>query len=149
MKGGVLFLVFIFFFLTIQANEAIDDQVRRIAHELRCPTCQGLSVKESEAGIAMNMKSKIKSLLKEGKSESEIIQFFVDRYGEWILRNPQKKGFNLLLWTLPGILTVLAIILFFLSAKNWVSKTTVNTKPELSAEEKLQIEKDLDRFNSV
>jgi len=151
MKFSIVFsfwvLLFAGFFL--HAEESINDQVRRLAHELRCPTCQGLSVKESEAGIAVNMKLKIRNLLEEGKSEEEVLQYFVDRYGEWILRNPQKKGFNLLLWGLPGVVTLLAIILFFFSAKKWVVRSEKTRERELSEEDKVQIEKDLEKFNSL
>lgn len=100
--------------IVVAGTEVSENRVREIAHKLRCPTCQGLSVKESEAGIAENMKAKIRSLLHEGKSEEEILEYFVVRYGEWILRSPKKEGFNLLLWIMPGALIILAagIIIF-------------------------------------
>ena len=88
--------MFLFFLLPLctWADEALEQRVRTIAHQLRCPTCQSMSVKESEAGLANNMKMKIKEMLQAGKSEKQIINFFVIRYGEWILRSPKKEGVN-------------------------------------------------------
>ena len=143
-----LFLLSVVIFsLTPQAfAESIDDQVRSIAHQLRCPTCQGLSVKESEAGLSENMKSKIRKMLTEGKSEEEILTFFVERYGEWILRSPQKKGFNLLLWLAPVFLILLTAGWLIRSLLKRPQISAQKTASPLSAKEKAAIDKDLEHF---
>ncbi|KAK3606757.1 hypothetical protein CHS0354_018351 [Potamilus streckersoni] len=82
-------------------TDDFEDRVLAISYELRCPICQGLSVGESQSTISNNMKDKVRELLREGKSEEEIYAFFEARYGEWILRSPRKKGWNLLVWILP------------------------------------------------
>ncbi len=79
-------------------------QYHSITNLLRCPTCQGLSVKESESDISNTMKAEVKALILEGKSDSEILDFFEQRYGEWILRQPRIKGLNTSLFLLPLIL---------------------------------------------
>ena len=124
--------------------EVAEDRVREIAHQLRCPTCQGLSVKESEAGLSLNMKAKIRDLLAEGKSEEEILQFFKERYGEWILRNPEKRGFNLLLWLLPGAVIGLAalMVLFHLGKRAPTEKGSAAAP--LSEEEESAFKKDFE-----
>jgi len=124
------------------AEEALEQQVRVISHKLRCPTCQSMSVKDSEAGLSLNMKAMVKEQLIQGKSEEEILQFFVDRYGEWILREPSKTGFNLLLWTLPGVLLVLAFIGVIWWAKLKSIKPEITNK-ELTAEEQAEIDQDM------
>jgi len=90
------------------AAETIDDRVRRLSDQLRCPTCQAQSVKESDAGLSVNMRNKIRELIVDGRSDAEIRQFFVERYGDWILRSPPKKGFALFLWVLPGVVILVA-----------------------------------------
>lgn len=129
-------------------EDELENRVREIAHELRCPTCQGLSVKESEAGLSVNMKSKIRSMLKEGKSEEEILRFFEERYGEWILRNPKKSGFNLLLWGLPGVIILLAagLLLFNLQKRSLRMKTETHTHVPLSDKEKSVFDQDFDQL---
>ena len=126
--------------------DQLEDQVRKIAHELRCPTCQGLSVKESEAGLSLNMKSKIRDMLIAGKSKAEILQFFEERYGEWILRSPKKAGFNLLLWGLPGLLIVLisGLLLFKLKKKS-IKENRAEIAP-LSDKEKSAFNKDFNQL---
>lgn len=126
-------------------DEAFENRVREISHKLRCPTCQAMSVKESEAGLSNNMKAMIRQQLKEGKSEEEILQYFVDRYGEWILRNPKKSGFNLLLWLTPGVILVLAGGWVIWRAKNKAVEPDLQAR-SLSGAEAAEIDKDLQRL---
>ena len=65
------------------------------------------------------MKKKISELIVEGKSKKEILVFFEERYGEWILRNPKKAGFNVSLWLLPfgAILAAVFLVGWFLKKK--------------------------------
>ena len=123
--------------------DEFDNQVRKIADQLRCPTCQAQSVKESEAGLSLNMKMKIRELLKEGKSEKEILTFFEDRYGEWILRSPKMQGFNLLLWGAPGILIIVAVLLLLRSLRSKAHRPITDNLSPLTTEEKKKIEDDL------
>jgi cytochrome c-type biogenesis protein CcmH len=123
--------------------EDLDNQVRKISDQLRCPTCQAQSVKDSEAGLSVNMKMKIREMLKEGKTESEILDFFEERYGEWILRSPKMRGFNLLLWGLPAILILIAVLLLWRSMKSRVHQPEVDQLTPLTDAEKQKIEKDL------
>ena len=87
-------------------NEPPPDyppEVFEIAKKLRCPVCRGESAAESNAGVTEEMRRQIADMLKEGKSEDEIIQYFVDRYTDWILYEPPKKGLGLVVWLAPLI----------------------------------------------
>jgi len=82
----------------IQVNPA----VREIGEELRCPTCTGISVLESETPQSQAMRAEIERQLTEGKSKGEILDFFKVRYGEWILRKPDvKSGVGFWIWAIP------------------------------------------------
>ncbi len=83
-------------------EETIDDQVTSIASLLMCPVCQGQSVGESNSNLAHDMRDIIRKQLEQGKSKEEILAYFVNSYGESILASPPPKGFNWLLWLLPG-----------------------------------------------
>ncbi|MGC8968673.1 MAG: cytochrome c-type biogenesis protein [Thermus sp.] len=85
----------------------LSPEVFRIARELRCPVCQGESAAESNSGVAVEMRRIIAEMLKEGKTEEEIKAFFVERYGDWILYAPPRRGVTLWVWVLP----VLGLIL--------------------------------------
>ncbi|MBU2511476.1 cytochrome c-type biogenesis protein CcmH [bacterium] len=126
----------------------MEDRVREISHKLRCPTCQAMSVKESDAGLSLNMKNKIREMLQEGKSEEEILTFFEERYGEWILRSPKKEGFNLFLWLLPGFLIVIASILLFRSLLKRSRDIEQKKLDPLSENEKKLIDQELNHYQS-
>ncbi|WP_245526777.1 cytochrome c-type biogenesis protein [Marinithermus hydrothermalis] len=79
----------------------LSPEVFQIAKELRCPVCQGESIAESNAELSQESRRLIAEMLAEGKSKEEILQFFVDRYGEWILYSPPRKGITLWVWIGP------------------------------------------------
>ena len=127
-------------------HEDFSERFRKLSIELRCPTCQGLSVQDSEAGFSKSIKNKIIELIKEGKTDIEIMAYFVERYGEWILRSPTKTGFNLVLWLLPivGILFGLIFVLF--RSKSWIRQPKYVNLTSLTEEEERVLKEDLARF---
>ena len=132
--------------LFAQNDSEIENRVRALAHQLRCPTCQSQSVKDSDAGLSLNMKSKIRNLIQSGQSDGEILDYFVKRYGEWILRSPPKSGFNLLLWILPIIVMVIAVLVLLRSLRQKVRDPESDQKTPLSKAEDLEISQ---KFNNV
>ena len=82
-------------------------ETRRIADKLQCPVCQGQSVAESNSQVAEGMRTTIKDMLDEGRSEKEIVDFFVERYGAGVLREPPRSGLFSAVWWVPGIALVL------------------------------------------
>lgn len=94
----------------------LEATVRRLARELRCPTCQALSIEDSPSELSTQMKGVIRDRLREGMTPDEVRQHFVAAYGEWILLSPEPSGFNLLVYLLPfatllggGVLVVAAM----------------------------------------
>jgi cytochrome c-type biogenesis protein CcmH len=98
--GLALFMLSMIVVLPLSAL-SLEEQVRQIAAELRCPVCQGLSVADSPAGMAEQMRDLIRERLQAGDSPEAIKAYFVERYGEWILLAPKREGFNLVVWVLP------------------------------------------------
>ena len=78
---------------------------------LRCPVCQGMPIAESPADMAQAMMARVREMHEQGHSQDEILQYFVDRYGEWVLLEPRTEGFNLLVWLLPPIFLLGGIFL--------------------------------------
>ena len=128
-------------------NKQSEDRYKKLSNELRCPTCQGLSVKDSDAGFSNSIKGKIRELIKKGKSDKEIMAYFVERYGEWILRTPSVSGFNMVLWVLPGLTIITALLWMLYRSKKWVEKPTKGLT-ELSPDEEQKIMDDLSRFEN-
>ena len=84
----------------------LESRVFEIARQLRCPTCVSESVGDSNAAISIEMRETIRAQLQQGRSEAEILAFFQERYGDWILLEPPRRGIHLLVWWLPGIALV-------------------------------------------
>ena len=127
---------------------ANDDSFRDVAGELRCPTCTGLSVLESDAGFSVQIKDQVKVQMDEGKSKAEILDFFVERYGPWILREPPKTGFNMVAWAVPfGVLIFGPIVVWFFV---WRKRKVVATFGVRSADDILtEMKSELERLKGV
>jgi cytochrome c-type biogenesis protein CcmH len=79
----------------------LDAVTREVASGLRCPVCQGVSIQDSPTELAREMKGVIRRQLAEGRSPAEVRGYFVERYGEWVLLQPEARGFNLVVYLLP------------------------------------------------
>ncbi|MEE9285695.1 MAG: cytochrome c-type biogenesis protein [Dehalococcoidia bacterium] len=78
-----------------------DSEVRRISNKLQCPVCEGTSVADSPSPVAEGMREKVRDMLAAGKSEKEIMSFFVAVYGDFVLREPPKTGLAAAVWWVP------------------------------------------------
>lgn len=92
-------------------DSALEEEMYRIADKLNCPICQGQRLSECPIQICQEMRAEIIQRLREGQTEEEIIQAFVDRYGIQALNQPPVEGFNILAWVMPfvGLAVVLVI----------------------------------------
>ncbi len=106
-----------------------EDTVRQIATQLRCVVCQNLSVADSPSEMAKQMRGIIRERLEAGDTPDQVVAYFVDKYGEWILLSPRPQGFNLLVWILPfaGIAGGLAAVL--LLARRWSRRAAAQPAP--------------------
>ena len=109
---GARFLLF-FYFLAIPvfaADEAVlDKRVANLAHELRCLVCQNQTIADSNAPLAVDLRNEIRTQLKAGKSEQDVIDFMVARYGDFVLYRPPVKATTLPLWIGPFVLLFAAL----------------------------------------
>ena len=103
-------------------DPALEAKVREVAAKLRCPTCRALSVLDSPSGLAQEMRGLIREQLRAGKTTDEVMAYFVDRYGEWILLEPKAEGFNWTVWLLPIFLVLGGLAFVWLTARRWVQQ---------------------------
>ena len=99
-----IFKLFFIIYLISSFNnlEASNDDVKsKITKNLRCLVCQGQSVYDSDSEFAISMKILVDKKLAEGFSEIQIYDFFKERYGEWILYDPELNKNTYILWLLP------------------------------------------------
>ena len=91
-----------------------DQRVERITSVVRCPTCQGLSVAQSDAPAARAIEDEVRRRVQAGESEREIKDYLVSRYGQDIIILPEAEGVGLLVWALPvlgGAVAVAGLVL--------------------------------------
>ena len=98
-----LILLLYFSFNFSYANE-INTKVDQITKNLRCLICQGQSVYDSQSDFAVSMKLVVKNKIDEGKEEEEIYDYLKNKYGEWIVYEPELNQNTFLLWSIPLIL---------------------------------------------
>jgi cytochrome c-type biogenesis protein CcmH len=101
----------------------LQDRTRELAAELRCVVCQNLSVADSPSEMAQQMRGIIHEQLQAGKTPQEIKNYFVSKYGEWVLLAPTTKGFSLLVWVLPFVALVVGLGLGVWFVHRWSTGT--------------------------
>jgi len=118
-------------------DEATEKRLVAIASELRCLVCQNESLSGSHADLANDLRREIRTLIQEGKSDAEIMDFMVSRYGDFVRYRPPLKGTTLLLWFGPGLLLVggFGTLVLYLRRRS----KAINDSP-LTAEEQQQAE---------
>lgn len=99
----------------IDASKEFDDpalqaRYEKIIAEVRCMQCQNESLKDSEAFLAVDLRREIRRLLSEGKSDAQIYDFLVARYGEFALYRPRLGGKTLVLWIAPLLLLAIGAV---------------------------------------
>ena len=123
-------------------DEATEKRLVDISAELRCLVCQNESLSASHAELANDLRREIRTLIKDGKSDSEIMDFMVSRYGDFVRYRPPLRASTWLLWFGPALLFVggLAALLIYLRRRN----TAIDDAP-LSAAQQQQADRLLDR----
>ncbi len=88
----------------------LEERVLRVGKEIRCATCQGLSIADSPAPMARSQLGMLRELVQQGKSDDEIRAYFVARYGDWALLAPPANGLNWLAWLGPAVFLAAGVV---------------------------------------
>ena len=108
------YLMVIFFVLNFHSLNAQDENLQsKITKNLRCLICQGQSVHDSDSEFANSLKIIVDQKLNEGLSEKQIYSFLKDKYGEWILYNPEFNQNTYFLWLLPILMFIIGGAIIF------------------------------------
>jgi len=117
--------------VALAQDPALERRVTNLAHELRCLVCQNQTLADSNAPLAVDLRNQVREQLAAGKSEREVVDFLVARYGDFVLYRPPLKSTTVLLWAGPFIFLAGG---FYLLAR-LVRRRRVPA-PELSAAER-------------
>ena len=128
----------------ILADPALEARARSISQLLRCPVCQSENIDESNASVARDLRRVVRERLVAGDSDTEVVDYVVTRFGEFVLFEPRPKGVNLLLWLAGPAMLLAALLAMALYLR---SRRTGPDKPldPLSADEARQLEEILRR----
>ncbi len=91
-------------------DPALEARVMAIAEELRCLVCQNETLAASQADLAVDLRGQIRTKLRQGQSTDQIMDFMVQRYGDFVRYRPALKGSTVLLWAGPFVLLLVAAL---------------------------------------
>jgi cytochrome c-type biogenesis protein CcmH len=94
-------------------DPALEHRARALDHELRCVVCQSESVASSNSNWAEDARRMVRELVEDGATDEEVMDFFVARYGEFVLMTPRTGGSNWVLWAAGPAMLVLALLVGF------------------------------------
>ncbi len=105
----------------VQAKEAapaaedpvLEARVSALSAELRCLVCQNQSIAESNAALAVDLRNQVREQLRAGRSEAQIVDYMVERYGDFVLFRPRFKASTLALWLGPMLLLAVGLVLLY------------------------------------
>jgi cytochrome c-type biogenesis protein CcmH len=95
----------------IAADPVAEKRLQALSEELRCLVCQNQNIADSNAELAQDLRREIRGMIRAGKSDKEIVDFMVARYGDFVLYRPPVKGITLLLWGGPVVLLVFGVFM--------------------------------------
>lgn len=114
-----LLLTLLLLALPAAAQEPVtDNEVNAVARDLYCPVCENTPLDVCPTQACQDWRDEIRVQLAQGRSEAEIQQYFVERYGPRVLSEPPRQGFNQIVWLLPIAAVVIGVILFGIYLRN-------------------------------
>ena len=143
---GALALVVLSFLGPVQAKEAallaedpvVEKRLIHISEELRCLVCQNESLASSRAELANDLREEVRKLIRQDKSDSQIKDYLVARYGDFVLYKPEVKPLTWVLWFGPFLLLAMGVIGMALYLRQRQSEQTAITS--LSDEDRLKVQ---------
>lgn len=116
----------------------MEADYKKLIDELRCLVCQNQNLSASDADLARDLRRETYEMLQEGKSSQQVVEFMVERYGDFVLYRPQFKSTTYLLWLGPFLL--LLLVLYLLVRRLRAAKKPVEVDAAAMAEAKQLLE---------
>ena len=108
MRGSLAVLLMCLGALAM-ADDGLDRRAANLAHELRCLVCQNQTIADSNAPLAVDLRHQIREQMSAGKSDQDILDFMVQRYGDFVLYRPPVKATTIALWAGPFLFMILGL----------------------------------------
>ena len=117
-------------------NTELEERYHTLVNELRCLVCQNQTIADSNADLAKDLRREVHDMLVAGKTDDEIKEFMLERYGDFVLYNPPIKPSNYLIWFGPFVLLLVAGILLLRAVRRQKSTPA----PEITPEERARLD---------
>ena len=111
---------------TINQEQGLEARAQQVDQSLICPVCPSETIDQSQVKLASQMRLTVREKLADGWSETEVLEFFVERYGEAVLAAPPKRGFSMIAWIAPIFLVVAGLTLLAYLVRKMVKDDTPN-----------------------
>jgi len=112
-----------------QDSSPTDDEVNAIAKKLYCPVCESTPLDVCPTEACKDWREQIRQMLADGKNEAEILQYFVDQYGDKVLASPPATGLNWLVYILPPVIILIGAFILFRALRAWTRPATASAGP--------------------
>lgn len=114
----------------VASDPIAEARVQALSEELRCLVCQNQNLADSHADLAIDLKNQVREMVKAGRSDREILDYMVHRYGDFVLYRPPLKATTWLLWAGPFVLFAAGLGLLFVKLR----RRSQEAQPQLSQE---------------
>lgn len=144
-KATILLVILVAFATTAFAKEAaplaadpeLEKKVNAIASELRCLVCQNQTIADSHADLAIDLKDQVREMVRQGKTRDDVVDYMVQRYGDFVRYRPPVKPTTYLLWAGPFLLLLGGLLILVVNLKK---RRAVVTDAPLSEQEHQKLE---------
>lgn len=121
------------------SDPALEQRYQQLSAELRCPKCQNQNIADSDAPIARDLRNLLHRQLEDGATDDEILDYMVDRYGEFVRYRPRFAGATAVLWLAPALLLITGLCVLVFTVRGRSTKRDHQTA-DLSIDEQKQVE---------
>ncbi len=145
VRWGTICLLLLGLLLAFSVEgQSLDEEAMEIARDLNCPLCEGLTLADCSLEVCEQMRALIREKLAQGETREEILDYFVERYGEEVLNAPPKRGFNLTAWVLPFFVLIVGIIWLSYLLRGWMTRREESKGEPLPSDYLERVEKELE-----
>lgn len=130
----------------LAADPVAEKRLQALSEELRCLVCQNQTIADSNAELAVDLRREVRNMIKAGKTDQEIVDFMVARYGDFVLYRPPVKGITVLLWGGPMLLMVLGLVVLIRYLRR--RSAQLSEEKPLSAAESARVERLLEEMKN-